>query len=108
MLVKNQILSLEIIDLSSDGNGIAKHEGVVVFVPMTAVGDICNVKIVKVLKNYCFGIVEDMITPSDDRVASPCPNFTRCGGCDFLHINYNAEKIAKHNFVKNCFKKIPL
>lgn len=106
MIKKNDIITLEISDISSDGNGVGKYDGLAVFVPMSAVGDVCKVKILKVLSSYCFGKIEEIITPSPDRIDSLCPNFSKCGGCDFLHINYDAEKNAKTIFVKNCFERI--
>ena len=106
MIKKNDIITLEITDISSDGNGVGKYENIAVFVPMTAVGDVCKVKILKVLSSYCFGKAEEIITPSADRIANLCPNFAKCGGCDFLHISYDAEKYAKQNFVKSCFERI--
>lgn len=106
MIKKNDIITLEICDISSDGNGVGKHENMAIFVPMTAVGDICKVKILKVLSSYCFGKVEEILSASEDRTENLCPNFVKCGGCDFLHISYDAEKTAKKNFVKNCFERI--
>ncbi|MBR2028875.1 MAG: 23S rRNA (uracil(1939)-C(5))-methyltransferase RlmD [Oscillospiraceae bacterium] len=106
MIKKNDIITLEITDISSDGNGVGKYENIAVFVPMTAVGDVCKVKILKVLSSYCFGKTEEIITPSPDRTENKCPNFAKCGGCDFLHISYEAEKTAKRNFVKSCFERI--
>jgi len=106
MIKKNDIITLEITDISSDGNGVGKYENIAIFVPMTAVGDICKVKILKVLSSYCFGKAEEVLTPSPDRIENLCPNFSKCGGCDFLHISYDAEKRAKTNFVKNCFERI--
>ena len=102
MIKKNDIITLEITDISSDGNGVGKHENMAVFVPMTAVGDICKVKILKVLSSYCFGKVEEIVTPSADRTENLCPNFVKCGGCDFLHITYDAEKAAKKNIIIVC------
>ena len=106
MIKKNDIITLEITDISSDGNGVGKFENIAVFVPMTAVGDVCKVKILKVLSSYCFGKAEEIITPSADRIENLCPNFAKCGGCDFLHISYDAEKSAKQNFVKSCVERI--
>jgi len=106
MIKKNDIITLEISDISSDGNGVGKYENIAVFVPMTAVGDVCKVKILKVLSSYCFAKVEEIVIPSNDRIDNLCPNFSKCGGCDFLHISYDAEKRAKTNFVKNCFERI--
>ncbi|MEG2929323.1 MAG: 23S rRNA (uracil(1939)-C(5))-methyltransferase RlmD [Oscillospiraceae bacterium] len=106
MLEKNQVITLEIVDISNDGNGIGRYDGLAVFVPMAAVGDVCEVKILKVLSSYCFGKIDKILTPSKDRVASKCNNFSMCGGCDFWHINYAAEKAAKKNFVKAAFERI--
>ena len=58
---------------SSDGNGIAKIDGMVVFVPYTAVGDQLQVRIVKVQKNFAFGIIDKLLQPSPDRVEDRCP-----------------------------------
>ena len=106
MIKKNDIINLEITDISSDGNGVGKYENIAVFVPMTAVGDVCKVKILKVLSSYCFGKVEEIVSPSADRIKIQCPNFSKCGGCDFLHISYEAEKRAKTNFKCNGFCSI--
>ena len=75
MIKKNDIITLEITDISSDGNGVGKHENMAVFVPMTAVGDICKVKILKVLSSYCFGKIEEIVSPSPSRIENLCPNF---------------------------------
>lgn len=106
MLKKNDIITLEITDISSDGSGVGKYENMAVFVPSTALGDVCKVKILKVLSSYCYGKTEEIITSSRDRINPECPNFYKCGGCDFMHISYEAEKTAKKNFVKNCFERI--
>ena len=106
MLKKNDIITTEIIDYSSDGNGVARYDNMVIFVPFTAVGDVCEIKIVKVLSGYSFGRCEKIITPSADRVTPACPISRSCGGCDFQHISYEAEKRAKHSFVKSAFERI--
>ena len=106
MLKKNDIITTEIIDYSSDGSGVARHENMVIFVPFTAVGDVCEVKILKVLSGYSFGKCEKVITPSADRIKPVCPISRTCGGCDFQHISYEAEKRAKHSFVKSVFERM--
>ena len=106
MLKKNDIITTEIIDYSSDGNGVARYENMVIFVPFTAVGDLCEIKILKVLSGYSFGRCEKVITPSADRIQPACPISRTCGGCDFQHISYEAEKRAKHSFVKSAFERI--
>lgn len=106
MLKKNQIIEAEITAMSSDGNGIAKVDGMVVFVPYTAVGDVLNIKIVKVQKNYSFGIIAEILKPSPDRVENTCPVYQKCGGCSFRHLSYEAELRHKAEFVESNLRRL--
>lgn len=106
MLKKNQIEEVEITAMSSDGNGIAKIDGMVVFVPYTAVGDKLKIRIVKVQKNYSFGIIEEILQPSPDRVDDHCPVYKKCGGCAFRHISYEAELRHKAEFVQSNLRRL--
>lgn len=106
MLKKNQIEEAEITAMSSDGNGIAKIDGMVVFVPYTAVGDKLKIRIVKVQKNYSFGIIEEILQPSPDRVDDHCPVYKKCGGCAFRHISYEAELRHKAEFVQSNLRRL--
>lgn len=103
---KNDIIELSITALTSEGSGIGKHNGMAVFVPKTAVGDIIEARIVKVLKNYAYGIIERIVTPSPDRVDNDCPAFGKCGGCVYRHITYTAELAAKEQTVRDAFERI--
>ena len=106
MLAKNQVCMTEITDMTADGNGVCHINGIAVFVPETAVGDKLNVRIVKVLKNYCFGIIENIIEPSPDRIADNCLQYKKCGGCVFRHISYEAECRIKSSIVTEAFARI--
>ena len=106
MLHKNQIEQATITAMSSDGNGIAKIDGMVVFVPYTAVGDQLQVRIVKVQKNFAFGIIDKWLQPSPDRVEDRCPVYKKCGGCAFRHISYDAELRHKAQFVEDNLRRI--
>ncbi len=103
---KNEIITLEITDITSEGNGVGRFDGMAVFVPETAIGDVIKAKIVKVLKSYCFGIVQEIITPSKDRISSDCPYFPKCGGCSFRHISYESEAKFKEKIVYDAFTRI--
>ena len=70
---KNQIITLEIEALSNDGNGVAHKDGQAVFVPLTAPGDVAEVRIVKPMKTYAFGRVEKLLTAGPGRVRQDCP-----------------------------------
>ena len=103
---KNDIVEIEITALSSECSGIGKKDGMVIFVPFSAIGDKLEVKILKVNKTYCYGKIERIITPSPDRVTPDCPVYTKCGGCSLRHISYEAQLRAKEQFVKDAFTRI--
>ena len=104
---KNEKELMEIIDYSTDGFGIAKaSDGMTVFVPNSAVGDKAEILIVKELKKFCFGKVLNIITPSNDRVEPDCEVFSRCGGCCFRHIDYDAELKYKQKRVADAILRI--
>lgn len=103
---KNDIVEIEITALSSECSGIGKKDGMVIFVPFSAIGDKLEVKILKVNKTYCYGKIESIITPSPDRVTPDCPIYTKCGGCSLRHISYEAQLRAKEQFVKDAFTRI--
>ena len=102
---KNQIFKVEITGITSEGNGVCRIDGMAVFVPCTAVGDVCEVKIVKLLKSYAFGIVNKMISPSPDRIDDNCYVFKQCGGCLFRHISYESECRIKNDIVCDAFER---
>lgn len=106
MLEKNQCYITDITDLTAEGSGVCRIDDMVVFVPSTAVGDKIKVKIVKVLKNYAFGIIDELICESKDRVQSDCNVSKKCGGCLFRHVSYEAECKVKDNIVRNAFSRM--
>ena len=103
---KNQLITIEITDITSQGSGVGHYESMAIFVPLTAIGDIAQVKVVKVLKNYAYGIINKMIAPSTKRIEPDCPVFAKCGGCAFRHINYDAELEVKDRIVRDAFERI--
>ena len=106
-LQKNQLLTLRIERLSSDGSGVAHSaDGEAVFVPNTAPGDEARIKIVKDCGRYAFGILDQLLTPSPDRVEVDCPAAGPCGGCSLRHLSYKAELQAKHENVTDAFRRI--
>ena len=103
---KNDIVRTEITGMTAEGNGVGRAEGMAVFIPSAAVGDVIMCRIVKVLKSYAFGIIEEMIESSPDRIEPDCPVYAKCGGCCFRHISYDAEKKIKENVVRDAFLRL--
>ncbi len=106
MLKKNEIIKLKITDINSEGFGVGRHDGIVVFVPFTAPEEEILCRVEKISKNYCHARITEILTPSKHRIKPDCPVYHKCGGCSFRHINYNSEVDIKKNTVDIAFKKI--
>lgn len=106
MLKKNQIIPLTIESVTITGNGVGHYDTVAVFVPMTARQDELDVRIVKVMSHYCFGIIERIRKPSPDRIPSDCPAYKKCGGCQLRHMTYEAELREKALWVADAIQRI--
>lgn len=103
---KNTDIKLEIEDISSEGTGVGRHNGVAVFVAGAAKGDTVLCRIIKAKKNYCIGKLLQVLKPSADRCQSDCRAFPACGGCAFRHINYEAELEHKSKRVRDAFLRL--
>ncbi|MBI2812072.1 MAG: 23S rRNA (uracil(1939)-C(5))-methyltransferase RlmD [Candidatus Melainabacteria bacterium] len=88
------------------GEGILRHENLVVFVPFTAPGDEAVVQITKQKKNYAQGKLVGLNKKSSDRIEPPCSYFGTCGGCQLQHMNYTAQLGAKKTFILDALKRI--
>ena len=106
MYRKNEIIELNITSLTSAGDGVGRAGELVFFVPNTAVGDIIRARVLKVKKNVGFARVEEVLTPSPDRIEPDCPVSRSCGGCVYRHISYEAELSAKRQKVIDAVTRI--
>ena len=113
MLQKNQIVPLTITAMSAEGSGIGRYaestdeRGIAIFVPFTAIGDVIRCRIVKVQKTLAFGRVEELVSPSVDRLPRvDCPAFGKCGGCTYRHMSYEAELLCKWQRVADALERI--
>ena len=92
---KNDILTIDIIDMNNLGAGVGKTAlGAVVFVVGAVTGDRVECKIIKVAKDYLVAIIADIIEPSSYRAEPTCPSFKRCGGCVYSHKTFEYENIT--------------
>ena len=106
--MKNEILELKCIDMSVDGQGICKHEGLVVFVKGMILDEEAKVKIIAHKKNMAFGIIDELTKPSPYRIESVCPIAYKCGGCDYRYIDYDYQLILKKKQLEQTFSNFNL
>lgn len=102
---KGDIIEVEILGEGKDGEGVARCDGLVVFVPFTLVGEVVRCQVVLVKKAFCRAKVIKLLQASPHRIQPLCPHFRKCGGCDMQHISYDKQLEIKRDNVKNCFKK---
>lgn len=98
--------TLTVSELAAGGDGVGRVDGMAVFVPRTAVGDVVEIEF-QPRGRFARGRVCRVVTPSADRVTPPCPHFDEgCGGCDWQHVAIGAQRAAKVAIVQNAFARI--
>jgi 23S rRNA (uracil1939-C5)-methyltransferase len=99
-------IEIDIIDISYEGKGIGKVEGLAVFVPDTIPGDRAKVKLTKVKKNFAEGIVVELLTPSTNREDNFCDHAAECGGCPLAGMTYESQIALKKNQITERIKRL--
>ncbi len=105
-LKKNQLHTAEITGYTSEGVGVCRIEGRAVFVKHTIVGEVWEIRILKVTRSAVYGKAERCLGVSDSRQEPPCPVYRKCGGCALLHMDYEAEKQMKLGRINDALKHI--
>lgn len=99
---KNETVIVNIEDLTSEGSGVGKIDGYPLFIPNTLPNEKCEVKVIKVNKNFGFGKLNKVIEASPERVEPT----HQCGGCQLQHMSYPLQLQMKQDQVKNVMKKV--
>ncbi|MBW4535821.1 MAG: 23S rRNA (uracil(1939)-C(5))-methyltransferase RlmD [Pleurocapsa minor HA4230-MV1] len=105
-LQQGQVVELEITDLNTDGDGVGRHEGTVVFVPNTVTGDRLTAKIVQSKAKFAKGKLEKLLNSSPHRIRPGCIVADKCGGCQWQHIEIDYQREAKQQQVIQAFQRI--
>jgi tRNA/tmRNA/rRNA uracil-C5-methylase (TrmA/RlmC/RlmD family) len=100
------ILTLTITDIAFGGEGVARLEDFVVFVPFVALGEVVEAEVVEVKKRFARAKLRRVLQPSGERVEPPCRYFGDCGGCQYQHLAYPAQLALKHKQVADLFQRI--
>lgn len=106
MLLKNAILELEITDMDYEGLGISHYENYTIFVKDALVGEVVKARIEKVSTKIAFAKTIFHIKKSPNRIYPPCKYYTKCGGCNMMHMTYEEEIEMKKKFFINTISKM--
>ena len=105
-LKKNLIIPVTITGYTSDGMGVAKAGGKVIFVKNAISGETCDIRILKVSKNIAYAKIESILEESSHRQKPVCNVFGKCGGCALLHMDYQEELNYKRGVVQDALLRI--
>lgn len=102
-----QMISLEIESIAAGGDGVGRNNGLVVFVPRTAPGELVTARI-SGKGTFARGTLRTIARPSDERIDPPCPHYTRdrCGGCQIQHMSYSSQLRAKQRIIRDAVERI--
>ena len=105
MFKKNDEIEVNIIDYGTDGEGVAKADNFTIFVSGGIKGEKCKIIITKILKNYGYGKIIEIIEKSNKRAEIDCKTYPRCGGCSLRHVEYQETLNIKKEKVQNLINK---
>ena len=105
-LQKNDLIMLEITDLTEEGQGVGKKDGLVFFVKDSVMGDKVEARILKVKKSYAYAKVEKLLEASPYRITPLCPVAGKCGGCQLQHLSYEKELSWKEDRITQSMIRI--
>jgi 23S rRNA (uracil1939-C5)-methyltransferase len=105
--VSEPLARVAIESIAAGGDGVGRSDGMAVFVPRTAPGDLAMVRLARA-RRFARGELVSLERPSPSRVAPPCPHYTddRCGGCQIQHLGYEAQLAAKSGIVGDALRRI--
>jgi len=99
-------LHLTIDDIAFGGEGVGRVNDFVVFVPFVVVGEVAEVEIIEVKKNFARAKLRHVEKPSPERVGPACRYFSECGGCQYQHIEYPVQLGLKQKQIADLFERV--
>ena len=102
----DNIYTVKVEKMLYEGSGLARIDNLPVFIEGACPGDLLNVKITKINKNYLTAQIVDIVEPSKNRVKPFCPLHNVCGSCSWQHIEYSEQLKQKKKIVYETLKHI--
>ena len=105
-LSPGQLITVTVHDVAFGGEGVARVDDFVVFVPFVIPGEIVEAEVTEVKKKFARARLVRVLTPSPERVEPRCEYFGKCGGCQYQHLAYPAQLRVKHKQISDLFQRI--
>jgi len=105
-LARGAVVEVTVEKLVFGGDGLARVGAHVVFVPMSAPGDVLRIRVTEVGRGFARGEIREIVKPGAARRDPRCRHFGSCGGCQLQHVGYAAQLEAKAGFVRESLRRI--
>jgi 23S rRNA (uracil1939-C5)-methyltransferase len=105
-MAKGDIATFRIENIAATGSGLARAEGRCIFAEFTAPGELVNLRITEEQKSWAKAELLELLEPSPQRIEPLCPLYRVCGGCNFQHLGYEAQIVAKESILRESFARI--
>jgi 23S rRNA (uracil1939-C5)-methyltransferase len=106
MVSRGDILELTIDSVAFEGKGVARTEGLVVFVPFGVPGDRIRARVIRKRRRHLEAVIEELLEASPDRIEPRCPHFGVCGGCSSQNVEYSLQLEFKREQVRELLRRI--
>ena len=105
-LSPGQLITVTVHDVAFGGEGVARVDDFVVFVPFVIPGEVVEAEVTEVKKKFARARLVRVLTPSPERVEPRCEYFGKCGGCQYQHLAYPAQLRVKHKQIVDLFQRV--
>lgn len=105
-LSAGSIVTIQIEDVAFGGEGVARHEDFVIFVPFVLPGETVEAELIEVKKRFGRARLLRIISTASERVKPGCRYFGECGGCQYQHVAYETQLKIKHKQIKDLFERV--
>jgi 23S rRNA (uracil1939-C5)-methyltransferase len=103
---KGDIVELRINKMAYGGQGVARVDGLVIFVRGGIPGDTVTARVFRKRKGYAEAEITELVDPSPDRIDAPCPYNGYCGGCQWQHVVYERQLEYKMEHIRESMARI--
>ncbi|TFG83617.1 MAG: class I SAM-dependent RNA methyltransferase [Spirochaetales bacterium] len=99
-------IELAIERIAAGGDGLGFIDGIAAFIPLSAPGDCLRARITETKSDYLRAEILEVVEAASSRIDPPCPLYGRCGGCNLMHMDYQAQIEAKKGVLRDALRRV--
>ncbi|WP_147822207.1 23S rRNA (uracil(1939)-C(5))-methyltransferase RlmD [Salidesulfovibrio onnuriiensis] len=103
---KDDIIECDIESLAFGGAGVARVDGMAVFVQAALPGQRVQARVTRAKKRFAEAVAMQTLRPSPHQVQPVCPHYGECGGCAMQDLDYAEQLRQKARQVEDTLRRI--